>query len=172
MASVSVGARGRPVWLGILAMLYIILGVVTLIPQGYYILFYAHLVTASPHANLLGQVWYWYGTQIDTGALSTDSGTVTGAVEDAFLLGPLYIACGIGLWQRRAWVFPVGMITGGGALYAILYFILTYSFDHLSSVTGLLVFWVTTLPYLALPIWLLSTLLTRRALFTEADTST
>jgi hypothetical protein len=162
----------RPIWLAILAALYVLLGVVTAIPQLYYIFYYANLVTASPHANLLGQIWYWYGTQVDTGALSKDSGTMAGALLDAFFLGPLYIVTGIGLWGLRAWVRQVGLLTAGGAFYAILYFIFTYTLDHLHSVTNLLVFWATTLPYLALPIWLLATLLAGRDLFAprEGDT--
>jgi len=165
----------RPIWLSILAVLYMLLGIVTAIPQLYYVFYYAHLVTASPHANLLGQVWYWYGTNVDTGALSLDSGTMTGALEDAFMLGPLYFITGLGLWQLRSWVRLVGIFTAGGALYAILYFILTYTLDHLASVTDVVTFWATTLPYLALPIWLLVTLLTRKDLFTitgnAADTA-
>src|SRR5579883_2550669 len=78
--------RNRPIWLGILAVLYMLLGIVTAIPQFYYVLYYANLVTASPHANLLGQIWYWYATNVDTGALSRDSGTMAGALEDAFML--------------------------------------------------------------------------------------
>lgn len=162
----------RPIWLAILAVLYVLLGIVTAIPQLYYVFYYANLVAASPHANLLGQVWYWYGTQVDTGALSKDSGTMAGALLDAFFLGPLYIASGIGLWGRRPWVRQVGLLTAGGALYAILYFIFVYSLDNLHSVTNLLTFWATTLPYLALPVWLLTTLLVRRDLFTPPDVGT
>jgi hypothetical protein len=167
VATAAPTVRQRPIWLSILAVLYVLLGIVTGIPQLYYIFYYAGLVTASPHANILGQIWYWYGTQVDTGALSRDSGTMAGALLDAFFLAPLYVASGIGLWGRRTWARPVGLITGGGALYAILYFILTYSLDHLRSVTDLLTFWATTLPYLALPVWLLTTLLVRRDLFTQ-----
>ena len=163
-ASVSAQTR-RPIWLSILAVLYVLLGVVTTIPQLYYVLYYAGLVTASAHANVLGQIWYWYGTQVDMGALSRDSGTMAGALLDAFFLGPLYIASGIGLWGRRPWLRQVGLITGGGALYAILYFIFVYTLDNLHSVTNLLTFWATTLPYLALPVWLLTTILRRRDLF-------
>ena len=155
----------RPIWLSILAILYLVLGIVTAIPQLYYVFLYAHLVTASPHANLLGQIWYWYGTSVDTGALSRDSGTMAGALEDAFFLGPLYIASGIGLWGRQAWVRAVGFITAGGGFYAILYFVLTYTLDNATSVKDVLFFWVTVLPYMALPVWLAAALLTRKSLF-------
>ena len=141
----------RPIWLAILAVLYVLLGVVTAIPQLYYIFYYANLVAASPHANLLGQIWYWYGTHVDTGALSKDSGTMAGALLDAFFLGPLYLASGIGLWGRRPWVRQVGLLTAGGALYAILYFIFTYTLDHLHSVTDLLTFWAVSYTHLTLP---------------------
>lgn len=156
----------RPVWLSVLAVFSLLLAIVTAIPQFYYVLYYFHLVTTGPGSNLLGQVWGWYGANVDHGALVRDSGTQAGAVEDAFMLGPLYFFTAVGLWRRRSWVIPVGLITGGMILYAILYFILIYTFDHLSSVTDVLTFWVTTMPYLAYPIWLLATVLTRRTLFT------
>ncbi len=163
-------ATKRPVWLGILAALYFLLGVVTFLPQLYYVFYYAGLVTASPHANVLGQVWYWYGTTVDTSALSKDSGTMAGALEDAFLLGPLYLATGVGLWLRSGWVRAVGFITAGGGFYAIMYFILTYTLDHAASVMAVLTFWVTLIPYVALPVWLTVALLTRRTLFTPSTT--
>lgn len=155
----------RPYWLTILAGLSLLLSIVTTIPQFYYVLYYTHLVVASPHANFLGQIWYWYGTHVDTGALSTDSGTMAGALEDAFILGPLYFVTALGLWRRRPWVIPVGLITGAMIGYAILYFVLTYTLDHLRSVTDLLTFWLSILPYLVYPIWLIAALLTRRSLF-------
>lgn len=160
-----------PIWLGVLATLYLLLGIVTAIPQLYYVFYYANLVQASPHANILGQIWYWYGTQVDTGALSKDSGTMAGALEDAFFLGPLYLATGIGLWRRFSWVRPVGFITAGGGFYAILYFVLTYTLDHLSSVRDLISFWLPLIPYMALPVWLTVVLLTRRSLFTASAES-
>ncbi len=155
----------RPLWLTVLATFSLLLSIVTTIPQFYYVLYYFHVVVASPHANLLGQVWYWYGTHVDTGALSTDSGTMAGALEDSFMLGPLYFVTAIGLFQRRRWVLQVGLITGAMIGYAILYFVLIYTLDHLRSVTDILTFWLTTSPYIAYPVWLIAALLTRRTLF-------
>lgn len=50
----------RPLWLSILAGFSLLLGIVTTIPQFYYVLFALHLVTIGPNSNLLGQVWYSY----------------------------------------------------------------------------------------------------------------
>ena len=50
----------RPLWLSILAFFSLLLGIVTTIPQFYYVLFALHLVTIGPNSNLLGQVWYSY----------------------------------------------------------------------------------------------------------------
>lgn len=167
-SNTATSSTKRPVWLSVLAGFSLLLAIVTAIPQLYYVLYYFHLVTTGPGSNILGQVWGWYGANVDHGALVRDSGTQAGAVEDAFMLGPLYFVTAIGLWRRRPWVIPVGLITGAMILYAILYFILVYTFSNLSSVTDLLTFWVTTMPYLAYPIWLLATLLTRRTLFTAS----
>lgn len=46
----------RPLWLSILAGFSLLLGIVTAIPQFYYVLFALHLVSIGPHSNLLGQV--------------------------------------------------------------------------------------------------------------------
>jgi len=161
----NVATTKRPIWLSILAVLYLILGIVTFLPQFYYLLYFVGLVTPSPHADILGQIWYWYGHNIDTAALKTDSGTATGAIEDAFMLGPLYITTFFGLWGLRPWARTIGFITAGGGFYAIMYFILTYSIDHVASVKDLLFFWPTILPYAALPVWLATALIVRRKLF-------
>jgi hypothetical protein len=161
-------ASNRPWWLVILGGFSVLLGVVTFLPQWYYIFYYVNAVVASPHANILGQIWYWYGTQIDTSALSKDSGTLAGAVEDAIMLGPLYIISGIGLLRLSPWVQRIGLLTGGMSLYAILYFILGDTFNNVSSVENLLIFWLTTLPYLAYAAGMIVTTLVRRDLFTPS----
>jgi len=45
----------------------------------------------------MGQIWYSYILNGDNSYFKVDPGTLAGAVEDAFLFGPLYIATGIGL---------------------------------------------------------------------------
>ena len=164
----------RPLWLSILAGFSLLLGIVTTIPQFYYVLFGLHLVTIGPHSNLLGQVWYSYILNGDNSYLKVDPGTLAGAVEDAFLLGPLYIATGIGLWLRRAWVIPVGLLTGAMIFYAIVGFFLGDIFVGLPSVTNDIPYWASNLPYLIYPLWLVPVLLFRRSLFagkSEASTS-
>ena len=94
-------------------------------------------------------------------------GVLAGAVEDAFLLGPLYLATGIGLLRRGAWVVPVGLMTGAMIFYAILQFFLGDIFAGLPTVTNGVSYWVTNLPYLLYPLWLIPTLLARRAIFTR-----
>jgi hypothetical protein len=91
----------RPLWLSILAGFSLLLGIVTTIPQFYYVLFALHLVTIGPNSNPLGQVWYTYILNGDSRYLKVDAGVLAGAVEDAFLLGPLYVTTGVGLWLRR-----------------------------------------------------------------------
>jgi len=75
----------RPLWLSILAGFSLLLGIVTTIPQFYYVLFALHLVTIGPNSNLLGQVWYTYILNGDNSYLKVDPGTLAGAVEDAFV---------------------------------------------------------------------------------------
>lgn len=159
-------ANRRPLWLMILAGFSLLLGIITAIPQGYYVLFALHLVTIGPNSNPLGQVWFWYILNGDNSYQHVDSGILAGAVEDAFLLGPLYFATGIGLLLRRAWVIPVGLMTGAMIFYAILQFFLGDIFSGLTTVTNGLSYWATNLPYLAYPLWLIPTLLLRRTLFT------
>ncbi|HEU0001618.1 MAG TPA: hypothetical protein VFQ36_11995 [Ktedonobacteraceae bacterium] len=62
----------RPLWLSILAGFSFLLGVVTTIPQFYYVLFGLHLVTIGPNSNLLGQVWYSYILNGDNSYLKVD----------------------------------------------------------------------------------------------------
>jgi hypothetical protein len=65
-----------------------------------------------------------------------DPGFLAGAVEDVFLLGPLYIATGVGLWLRRPWVVPVGLMTGATIFYAIIGLVLSDVFAGLPTVTN------------------------------------
>jgi hypothetical protein len=102
-----------PWWLYALAAYSLLLGLVTAIPQIYYVLFSFHLVPIGPHANPLGEVWYWYTYTGDNSYLKPDSGIFARAINDAFVLGPLYTATAVGLILRRGWVIPVGLITAG-----------------------------------------------------------
>ncbi len=162
----------RPLWLSILACFSLLLGIVTTIPQFYYVLFALHLVTIGPTSNLLGQVWYSYILNGDSRYLQVDAGVLAGAVEDAFLLGPLYVATGLGLWLRRPWVIPVGLITGAMILYAIIGFFLGDIFAGLPSVTNDVSYWASNLPYLLYPLWLIPVLLFRRSLFAGKEPGT
>ena len=169
-ASVDQAARlarvtRRPLWLSILAGFSLLLGIVTTIPQFYYVLFGLHLVPIGPNTNPLGEVWYSYILNGDNSYLKVDSGILAGAVEDAFLLGPLYIATGVGLWLRRRWVVPVGLMTGAMIFYAIVGFFLGDIFAGLPSVTNDVSYWASNLPYLVYPLWLIPVLLFRRSLF-------
>lgn len=155
----------RPLWLSILAGFSLLLGIVTTIPQFYYVLFGLHLVPIGPNTNPLGEVWYNYILNGDNRYLKVDPGVLAGAVEDAFLLGPLYLATGVGLWLRRAWVIPVGLMTGAMIFYAIVGFFLGDIFARLPSVTNGPSYWLSNLPYLAYPLWLIPVLLWRRSLF-------
>ena len=155
----------RPLWLSILAGFSLLLGIVTTIPQFYYVLFSLHLVTIGPNSNPLGQIWYSYILNGDNRYLKVDSGILAGAVEDAFLLGPLYVSTGVGLWLRRPWVIPVGLITGAMIFYAIIGFFLGDIFANLPSVTNDVSYWASNLPYLLYPLWLVPVLLFRRSLF-------
>ncbi len=165
VATATAPRATRPHWLSALTAYSLLLGVITTIPQFYYVLFALGLVTIGPHSNPLGQVWYWYILSGDNTYQKVDPGVLAGAVEDAFLLGPLYLATGIGLWQRRTWVIPVGLITGAMILYAIIGFFLGDVFAGLPTVTNGVSYWASNLPYLIYPLWLLPTLLFRRSLF-------
>lgn len=160
-------APRRPLAITILAGFSLLLGVVTAIPQLYYVLFAinASVFPIGPHANPLGSVWYWYILNGDNTYHHVDPGVLAGAIEDAFLLGPLYLATGIGLLGLRRWAVPVGLLCGGMIFYAIVGFFLGNIFSGLHTVTNSASFWLTNLPYLAYPLWLVPTLLLRRALF-------
>lgn len=162
-------ASRRPLWLSILTCFSLLLGIVTTIPQFYYVLFALHLVTIGPRSNLLGQIWYAYILNGDNSYLKVDAGILAGAVEDAFLLGPLYLVTGVGLWLRRPWVIPVGIITGAMIFYAIVGFFLGDIFAGLPSVTNDISYWASNLPYLIYPLWLIPVLLFRRSLFVRKE---
>lgn len=158
--------RRRPWWLVALAIYSLLLGLITEIPQFYYVLYGLHLVTIGPHSNLLGQIWYWYngsGESVYIGHV--DPGLYAGAVEDAFLLAPLYLATGIGLLLRRRWVVPVGLMTGAMIFYGTLQLYVGDAFQNFNHVSSQVVYYLSLAPYMIYPLWLIPTLLTRRALF-------
>jgi hypothetical protein len=154
-----------PSWLYVLAGFSLLLGIVTAIPQFYYVLFALHWVSIGPNSNPLGQVWFWYILNGDNSYHKVDPGILAGAIEDAFLLGPLYVATGIGLLTRQRWVIPVGLCTGAMIFYAIVGFFLGDIFSGLNTVTNGVSYWASNLPYLIYPLWLIPTLLLRRSLF-------
>lgn len=156
----------RPLWLSILAGFSLLLGIVTFIPQLYYVLFALHLVPIGPNTNPLGEVWYDFILNGDSVYRKVDPGYLAGAVEDVFMLGPLYIATGVGLWLRRAWVIPVGLMTGATISYAIVGLVLGDVFAGLPNVTNPASYWASNLPYFIYPLWLVPVLLFRRSLFT------
>jgi len=163
------GMAARPRSITILAVYSFLLALVTGIPQLYYVLFALdpHLFPIGPDANPLGAVWYNYilgGHQ--GGYLTVDSGTLAGAIEDAFMMGPLYFVTGIGLLRRRPWAVPVGLITGAMIFYAILFFIFSGTLAQRSpDATAIVTTLLSAVPYLAYPLWLIPTLLARRSLF-------
>lgn len=163
----------RPLAITFLTGFSLLLGVVTAIPQLYYVLFAINssVFPIGPHANPLGAVWFWYILNGDNTYHHIDPGVLAGAVEDAFLLGPLYLATGIGLLGLRRWVVPVGLLCGGMIFYAIVGFFLGNIFSGLHTVTNSASFWLTNLPYLAYPLWLIPTLLLRRSLFIRRATA-
>ena len=169
MSSDATSQATRPTsgrgWLIFLAVYSLILAVITAIPQFYYVLFAMRLVAIGPHTNPLGEVWYWYILSGDNSYQHVDPGILAGAIEDAFLLGPLYFATGLGLARNRRWVYPVGLMTGALILYAIIGFFLVDIFGGLITENNGVSFWATNLPYLVYPILLLATLLPRRRRF-------
>jgi hypothetical protein len=169
----AVGTRGRPVWLAVLAGLSFLLFVITGPEQFYYVLYgiNSQLFGIGPHTNFFGELWYNYVLQGDNSYTHLDPGLLTGAIEDAFMLAPLYLATGIGLLRRSAWVVPVGLLTAGMIWYAIIYFILTSVFSGLGSVTNQITFWVPLAPYVVYPVWLAWTLIFRRQLFGAAGSA-
>jgi hypothetical protein len=158
----------RPLWLSTLAVYSVLLGIITGIPQLYYVLFALdpRIFPIGPNANFLGYLWYAYilGGQ-QGGYLTVDPGTLAGGIEDAFMLGPLYVITGIGLWRLRAWVVPVGLITGSMIFYAILYFLLSGVLDPRASAIDIVTVVASSVPYLVYPLWLIPTLLYGRSLF-------
>ena len=169
MSSDATSQATRPTsgrgWLIFLAVYSLILAVITAIPQFYYVLFAMRLVAIGPHTNPLGEVWYWYILSGDNSYQHVDPGILAGAIEDAFLLGPLYFATGLGLARNRRWVYPVGLMTGAMILYAIIGFFLGDIFGSLTTVTNGVSYWVSNLPYRVYPILLLATLLVSKRQF-------
>lgn len=162
--------RARPLWLSVLAIYSVALGIVTGIPQLYYVLYALHVVPIGPHTNLLGQFWYGYVVNGDQGGyIQVDAGTLAGAIEDAFMLAPLYVLTGIGLWRRSRWVVTVGLIAGAMIFYAILYFVLIGILPVKSSAASIITTILSAVPYLLYPLWLIPVLLTRRRLFQPAS---
>lgn len=153
------GLPGPRPWYVFLAVYSIILAVITAIPQFYYVLFALHVAPIGPNTNPLGEVWYWYILSGDNSYRHVDPGILAGAIEDAFLLGPLYFATGLGLARRRPWVYPVGLITAAMILYAIIGFFLGDIFAGLNTVTNGVSYWASNLPYLVYPLLVLATLL-------------
>src|SRR5215469_6978130 len=99
-------ASPRSLSITILAAFSLLLGIVTGISQLYYVLYAInpHVFPIGPNANPLGAVWFNYilnGQQ--GGYLHVDAGTLAGAIEDAFMMGPLYVITGIGLLSYRRW---------------------------------------------------------------------
>ena len=157
-AAVKTGrVTGPTPWYVFLAVYSFILA----IPQFYYVLFALHLAPIGPNTNPLGEVWYWYILSGDNSYLRVDPGILAGAIEDAFLLGPLYFATGLGLARGSRWVYPVGLITAAMILYAIIGFFLGDLFGGLKTVTNGVSYWASNLPYLIYPLLLLATLLAR-----------
>ena len=152
-----------------LAALSLVLALITGPEQLYSVLFAInpHTFGIGPHANFFGQVWYAYVLNGDNSYIRFDSGLFTGAVEDAFMLAPCYLLCGIGLLRRSRWVAPLGLFTAGMLWYAIVYFIVGDLSSGLKSVTDPLTFWAPLTLYVVYPIWLALTMVFRRRLFTR-----
>ncbi len=168
VAQTSVPKREpTPFWLYILGGFSLLLGIVTAIPQFYYVLFAInpHIFPIGPNTNPLGDVWYSYILVGDNSYQKVDPGILAGAVEDAFLLGPLYFTTGIGLLRRSSWVFVVGLITSAMIFYAIVGFFLGDIFAGLNTVTNQVSYWASNLPYLIYPIVVFCVLIFRRSLF-------
>ncbi len=157
----------RPLAFTLLAFYSVLLCVITFIPQLYYVLFALNpdAFPIGADANPLGAVWYNYilgGHQ--GGYLAVDAGVLAGALEDVFLLGPLYLATGIGLLRPRPWSRNVALITGAMGLYSILYFVLSGTIgqhDPTDTLTTIL----SAVPYFAYDVLVLAAVLTHQALF-------
>jgi len=161
----------RPLAITILGGYSLVLGLITFIPQLYYVLFALNqqAFPIGPNAsNPLGLVWYWYilnGQQ--SGYTSVDTGTLAGGVLDAFMMGPLYLITGVGLLGLRRWVVPTGIITAAMIFYAILYFFLLGVLAPKATTTDLVTVVLSTIPYLLYPLVVIPTLLARRSLFSR-----
>ncbi len=172
-ASAPFAAR-RPLAITLLAAYSLLLGVVTFVPQLYYVLFAINrdVFPIGPNANVVGALWYNYilgGHQ--GGYLTVDPGTLAGALEDVCFLGPLYLASGIGLLRLARWMRAIGLITGAMGLYSIVYFLLSGVIGQHDS-ADLVTTVVSTLPYLAYDIWLLVTVLARPSPFASVAPAT
>jgi hypothetical protein len=150
-----------------LAVLSFVLALITGPEQLYYVLFSInpHLFGIGPGTNLFGELWYAYVLNGDNSYTHFDAGLFTGAVEDAFMLAPCYLACGIGLLRRSRWVVPLGLFTAGMIWYAIVYFIVGDLASGLGSVTNAVSFWAPLALYVAYPIWMVITLVGQRKQF-------
>jgi hypothetical protein len=162
----SLETRG-PIWLYVLAVYSLLLGIITGIPEAYYALYGLHLVPIGPHTNPLGEIWYWFNNNGENGYIPAEAGFWAGAVLDGLVLGPLYIASGIGLWQRRRWVIVVGLCAGSMLFYGTMLLVLSDLFSHLHAVTNELSYWLSNLPYLIYPVWMAYTVIVQRKLFTR-----
>lgn len=92
---------------------------------------------------------------------------LTGAIEDSFLLTPLYLATGLGLLRLRSWVYTGGLITGATGLYFFLSAILGQKQCDSTVFIGTT---LSAVPYLAYYVWLLATLvIRRRSLFAQRE---
>src|SRR5258708_38364895 len=80
----------RPLSLSILAVYSWVLGIITGIPQLYYVLYALHLVTIGPHSNFLGYIWYAYILNGDNSYLHVGTGPLAGAIADAVSVGTPY----------------------------------------------------------------------------------
>jgi len=161
----------RPPWLIVLAGRSFLLFIITGPEQLYYVLYTINpqVFGIGPHTNVFGALWYNYVQQGDNRYTHFDPGLATGAIEDAFMLAPLYLITGIGLIRQARWVVAVGLLTAGMIWYAIVYFIFTSTLGGLSNVTNGVTFWVPLVSYVVYPIWLAWTLILRRQLFGPAS---
>jgi hypothetical protein len=117
----------RPPWLIVLAGRSFLLFIITGPEQLYYVLYTINpqVFGIGPHTNVFGALWYNYVQQGDNRYTHFDPGLATGAIEDAFMLAPLYLITGIGLIRQAGWVVAVGLLTAGMIWYAIVYVIFT-----------------------------------------------
>jgi hypothetical protein len=158
-------AGRRPWWIIALAVFSFLLFLVTEPPQFYYVLYELGLVPIGPHTNPLGEVWYWYSVHGDNNLLGYHAGNFGGALEDSFLLDPLYFATGIGLLVRRRWTVPVGLMGAAMLFYGTAQTFVPDALGGFSNVPNLFNYWLSLLPYIVYPLWLIPTLLVRGAYF-------